>query len=298
MTTITVGQQSFFAATSLGQPVALVSSSEEQDVFATNLGTTQELDYLLECHDFGFGTNCEYSRAENLREYSETGELLYEVDFFLLPSEGNTPFSVKNLFSDLGDHWPEKGDIQNALVEGDVWRLWGLTLSGPDTLNGGPSNDIFFGLGGADLVQGNGDDDWLFGNSGNDFIYGNQGQDLLYGNQNNDLMFGGQGNDQLFGGQGDDLIEGNLGQDILIGNLGNDDLIGGSDADIFVFSPGGGSDTVWDFQDELDQIQVHETGVNLSQVDSDTLITLDSGDTILVVGISVEEVSDDLFLIA
>jgi trimeric autotransporter adhesin len=69
-------------------------------------------------------------------------------------------------------------------------------------------------------------------------VTGSAGADYLWGFDNiADSMAGGAGNDQLFGGSGNDTLDGGSGNDYLAGETGND---------IYVFSAGGGSDTVAD----------------------------------------------------
>ena len=55
------------------------------------------------------------------------------------------------------------------------------------------------------------------------------------------------GNDRLFGGQGNDRLD---------GGMGDDTLSGGPAGDVFVFAPGHGADTITDFTDTVDQIDL------------------------------------------
>ncbi|NES22012.1 MAG: calcium-binding protein, partial [Symploca sp. SIO3E6] len=73
------------------------------------------------------------------------------------------------------------------------------------------------------------------------------GSDILYGNEGNDELFGGIGNDILYGGAGDDLLNGGAGNDLLYGNAGND---------TFVLAPGMGTDTIYNFEDGVDSLQL------------------------------------------
>ena len=102
----------------------------------------------------------------------------------------------------------------------------------------------------------------LRGTSGNDNIFGRGGNDTLYGNGGNDRLDGGAGNDVLFGGSGND---------ILIGGDGVNDLIGDSGFDVFTVSPrtaaGFSDDLVWDFQFDVDHVDLTAWGVSdFSQV--------------------------------
>lgn len=81
-------------------------------------------------------------------------------------------------------------------------------------------------------------------------LVGTNQKDTLTGGGNNDTISGGNAPDELFGGGGDDIIGGggeDNGSDIINGGTGNDTLTGGNGADVFVFAPGDGSDTITDF---------------------------------------------------
>ena len=62
-----------------------------------------------------------------------------------------------------------------------------------------------------------------------------------------DVLNGGAGDDVLFGQGGNDELNGGTGNDVLAGGTGTDTLSGGAGADIFLFHPGGGHDTITDF---------------------------------------------------
>ena len=211
-------------------------------------------------------------------------------------------------------------DVSNLLRSSNLAEVF----SGNDSFDGSDFNDVVFGFSGADFIIGRGGNDIAYGNQGIDVIYGNQGNDilfggrdfdfvfggqgadavygnleddLLYGNLGNDVVFGGQGDDVLYGGQGDDVMLGNLGNDILIGNRGNDQLSGGAGSDSFHFAPNSGNDVITDFETDLDFIFVDGTGADITQQGSDSLITLTSGDTVLVLNITVGDLTDDVFFV-
>ena len=86
------------------------------------------------------------------------------------------------------------------------------------------------------------------GGSGNDVLRGNQANNTLQGNAGNDKLFGMAGNDKLIGGAGND---------VLTGGAGNDD---------FIFKKGYGRDTITDFKDNVDDIDLRS--YNFSKVSS------------------------------
>jgi Ca2+-binding RTX toxin-like protein len=95
---------------------------------------------------------------------------------------------------------------------------------------------VFGGDGGDKLTGGAQADDLRVGN-GRDVLHGEGGVDMLVGGQDDDILKGGWAGDHLSGGQGDDL------------------LIGGG-ADVFVFGQNSGTDTMQDFADGKDLLQI------------------------------------------
>ena len=85
------------------------------------------------------------------------------------------------------------------------------------------------------------------GTPGNDNLTGIPGNDIINGLRGNDILNGGGGNDNLSGGKGFDTLNGGLGNDILVGGLGND---------VFVLGTGLGIDTISDFANGQDTIQL------------------------------------------
>ncbi|MBD1835117.1 pre-peptidase C-terminal domain-containing protein [Cyanobacteria bacterium FACHB-472] len=71
-----------------------------------------------------------------------------------------------------------------------------------------------------------------------------------------DTLQGGNGNDSIFGHGGNDHLFGNNGNDILIGGTGGDTLVGGSGSDRFVLQLAQGTDTINDFLDGTDLIEL------------------------------------------
>ena len=63
-----------------------------------------------------------------------------------------------------------------------------------------------------------------------------------------EFIVGTDGNDTLETGDGNDILSGLGGDDLLTGGPGDDTLTGGFGSDIFELEPGGGTDTITDFE--------------------------------------------------
>ena len=101
----------------------------------------------------------------------------------------------------------------------------------------------------ADVLAGDLRDNRLMGGDGNDVLYGGPGG-------GDDVLMGEAGHDKLYGGKGNDTLEGGPGHDHLRGGPDNDSLEGGEGDDAFFFAPGGGNDTVLDFGNGEDKIDL------------------------------------------
>lgn len=187
-------------------------------------------------------------------------------------------------------------DLESGIGHGG--EAEGDTLSSIESVQGSNvAGDTLLGSGLADLLQGFGGDDALEGRSGNDILHGGDGNDVINGDSGDDLLLGQAGNDELDGGSGADNIQGGDGNDLLrggdgvdrlwgadgddrfIGGAGDDFMRGGTGEDTFIFTDGGGSDTVLDFatgHDQLDFSQVtNVTGMadlQISQASNNTLV--------------------------
>ena len=156
-------------------------------------------------------------------------------------------------------------DIGAGLTLTSVESLSATLTSLGDVVRGGVLGDLVFALGGHDLLDGRGGADSLMGEDGNDTLLGGAGNDLLDGGLKNDLARGGTGDDTLWGRSGGDTLIGEDGADILVGGVEGDLMTGGAGADRFVFTsmadsvliPGATRpDTITDFQQGLDLIDL------------------------------------------
>ena len=184
-----------------------------------------------------------------------------------------------------------EGTDQADVLLGDAGMDHLVGGAGGDILDGGAGNDTLFGGDGMDL---------LVGNSGDDILHGGTGDDLLDGNAGADVLYGDAGNDTLNGGAGEDILHGGIGDDILWGDFCNPEA-----ADIFVVGIGEGRDTIKDFGDGMDRIDLtaFETidavsDLSYTQVGTDVVIDLSSvgGGSIVLEGFNITDLDDSDFI--
>ena len=167
---------------------------------------------------------------------------------------GDTYSSIENL---VGTKFADKlfGNAANNVLNGG---------NGVDTLTGGAGNDTLNGgLGGDTLIGGTGVDTATYVNA-TVGVTANLANAGLNTNEAKGDTYSGIEN--LFGSGFADKLTGNTGENKLIGYKGNDTLTGGSGADIFVFAAGYGRDTITDFKNNEDNIDLQS--YNFSSVSS------------------------------
>jgi beta-glucanase (GH16 family) len=281
--------------------------------------------------DFNQGLEVDYVRiyqpVEDVTEdqHLQVGENYQSFDAFI----GTTDSDVM-----LGSRWADDmtGSIGDDVISSRAGDDHLNADAGNDTVYGGAGNDIIEGGDGQDSLYGGTGNDTLQGNSENDFIYGEQGNDLLEGGTGVDHLYGGSGNDQLQGGSGNDKLFGNNGNDIIFGNDGVDVMAGGDGADlidsgagndhmwggnfnadgkidVFSFSQNCGADTIYDFENTIDLINLtsfsseyDQVQDSISSIDGGIFIDLNhlgglDGDSITLYGLSLEQVNQDMFII-
>ena len=101
----------------------------------------------------------------------------------------------------------------------------------------------------------------------------------ILGKGGDDVILAGEGNDMLEGGADNDMLLGEEGNDTLTGGTGDDWLAGGSGDDTFVFEAGHGNDTIQDFTDGEDMIDL--SAFNAISGFSDLTITNDNGTAVI-----------------
>jgi len=144
--------------------------------------------------------------------------------------------------------------------------------------------------GGDDLLEGNRADNRLAGKAGEDRLVGAGGNDRLYGQAGDDALDGGAGRDRLKGGAGADRLE---------GDGGRDRLIGGKGEDTFVFRESDGRDTIRDWTPGEDRLDLTSwqlgsfDDLRLREADAGTRLAFGKGDTLTLLGIDADALSED-----
>ncbi|MEM1150793.1 MAG: Hint domain-containing protein [Pseudomonadota bacterium] len=254
--------------------------------------------------DDNAGSNATFSDIENFTGSSQddeiaTGTGANSVDAGAGNDSVDGGAGNDILFGGLGDD-TVGGGLGSDLVYGGVGDDSLTTGEGDDTLYGGAGDDRLANSAGDDILSGDEGNDELIASLGDDTLYGGEGNDTLYGGVDDDALYGGEDDDTLFGGAGEDVLFGGEGDDTLHAGDGNETLTGGDDADLFVLSASGGSDTITDFslgEDLLDSSALTDVGNALTNQDglvtanevivsggggSPQVLTFPSGETVTV----------------
>ncbi|WP_158595912.1 beta strand repeat-containing protein [Oleomonas cavernae] len=212
------------------------------------------------------------------------------------------------------------GNALNNLIIGNSGANSLYGLDGNDILDGGTGNDTLRGGHGDDIyiLDNAGDVVNEAGASGNDTVRVNFASYTLASVFEN-LEFlttaasTGVGNasaNKITGNAGADNLSGLNGNDTLTGGGGNDTMDGGLDTDSFVFAAGSAADTINNFGDGQDKLDVAGFGYHslaeltggggsIAADGGDTLVTFNgSGDSVRLVGIAHTNVTAADFLFA
>ncbi len=166
-------------------------------------------------------------------------------------------------------------DLKNGTASGGDAN--GDTLKSIENLVGSAGKDKLYGSDGDNKLSGGNGADKLLGRKGADVLKGGKGSDTLDGGSGKDKLYGGAGADTLKGGKGADKLYGGDKGDRLIGGEGNDKLFGGKGSDEFVFKGTWGDDTIKDFKDGKDMIDLSATDFSFD----DLTITKDGRDVLI-----------------
>lgn len=193
----------------------------------------------------------------------------------------------------------------NQFVPTEGYTDWEAVITGSDSLSTmygswgadnwtGHSgyNEIYYGLGGQDVLDGSDGNDTIYGGEGGDTIYGGTGADTLSGDLDDDRIIGGDGDDTLYGGVGNDVLDAGTGDDVLNAGLGDDVIYfgqgddtasGGDGADTFILQVGSAKDSV------ITDFDIAEDTLILTNIEGATALgdisyTTDPGGDILTFG--------------
>jgi Tol biopolymer transport system component len=168
----------------------------------------------------------------------------YAKDIFVRDTLTNTTTNVS--VDSAGN--PGEGDNPSISADG---RFVAFDSSSSNIVPGDTNDyrDIF-------VVDTSSTPNVINGTPGNDNLTGTSGKDIINGSEGDDVLTGLRASDVLNGGDGNDILSGGKGSDTLNGGLGNDNLVGGGAKDVFVLGAGLGVDTISDFTNSQDIIQL------------------------------------------
>ena len=240
-------------------------------------------------------------------------------------AQGDTYYGIEGLVgSNYGDNL--HGNFANNTLDGGGGNDYLYGYSGNDTFiqNSEFGSDHFYGGSGIDTVDySNVFLEDILGvtvnfSSGRGSVFDDFGDFLeqtdWYSSIENAI--GTVGNDSFTGNDSANNFVGGNGFDFLIGGHGDDNLEGGADSDTFVFFTGDGNDTIVDFSgqnnngdgDKIDlsnygfsgwwDLRYLDNGDKMHSVNDgrDTEIYNKNGDTILLQGVDIDDLSSNDFI--
>ena len=310
-----------------GSPGQMIEGSivfDDAETWSPNGGTSLSF-YAVALHEIG--------HILGLEHVADSGEIMYPV----IEQNALGPGDIEGARFLYGAVYTFRGDSGgNTLSQSgntEMVRLFGLAGddsltggsnadrieggAGNDTSNGGAGNDLLIDLMGSNTQNGGGDSDLLISGGGETTQNGDAGADILLGGFANDVLNGGGGNDILVGDHAGGYMFGN---DRLNGGTGNDLLEGGPGADVFIFAPGDGTDTIGevmvdvvnpgastiigvDFDPAVDRIDLTAYGfTDISQIYAaindigGSAVFSSGGTTVTIEGVTEAELLADVFI--
>lgn len=192
--------------------------------------------------------------------------------------------------------------------------------NGDDILEGDDGNDILRGGSGADVLKGGRGTDWAWysdsptsvainllssraagGHADGDTLINIEN---LHGSRGDDSLTGDDTRNYLTGFTGDDILHGKAGDDRLRGHEGDDELRGGSGADHFDFNPGDDQDTVLDFANNIDTLDLRSFNFSsvsqalgqAIQVGDDVEFDFGNNDLLIVLNTDLAHLNNDILV--
>jgi len=185
---------------------------------------------------------------------------------------------------------PVDSPVMRGTEDADVLR--GSAVN--NRIYGRGGNDRLFGGGGNDLIKAGGGNDRAVGGAGRDRLFGQAGNDKLIGGGSGDRLVGGGGADMLRGGGDNDNLSGGGGNDRLFGDAGDDVIVTGGGRDRVAIRQNQGFDTIKDFQDgqdKIDLIGISFGQLTLEQQGDDVRVKLGSADLLLLENVSLNQLN-------
>ena len=194
-------------------------------------------------------------------------------------TDSNDPNTVTGLEIDLSDWGGGTITLEGVTSTGDLTEAMFNLPSGETGEENNDESQYIVGYSGDETIDAGGGHDVVFGEEGDDALSGGAGHDWLFGGEGDDTLEGGAGQDTLIGGEGADTLSGGAESDWLSGGTGDDTLTGGAGEDAFVYAPAHGNDTITDFTNGEDMINL-SLFENITQF-SDLSATQDGSDVVI-----------------
>ena len=200
------------------------------------------------------GSNVTKSTTKNAWSYSNSTATYQQTKSAGYTLEDNAISYSKKSTSTLATVKGAKSK-SGLSVSGNVIKLKNSALTSKVTVSGGYEFDFasdytkssITGSNSNDIITARGKNISINGGKGNDtikilgtgLVKGGAGADIINGSSGKDSLYGEAGNDKLYGGKGNDSLWGGAGNDTLYCDSGND---------TFIYKPGEGTDTIFDYQ--------------------------------------------------
>ncbi|NOX52000.1 MAG: hypothetical protein GXP16_15905 [Gammaproteobacteria bacterium] len=267
-----------------------------------------------------------------LIKYS-TGSILVEGSGLSIADVSSAIVSLASFGTPDGSNNTINGTSASEIIRGlggiDTLKSGG----GDDILYGGEGNDYLYGGSGNTRFYGGNGNDQLNGSTGIELFFGDAGIDQvrytsstsfvkvnlttgvgsggfaegdfyvdvedISGSSYDDELTGNSANNRLFGRNGNDLLIGNDGDDYLRGDAGDDILTGGTGSDKFVFRAPDGNDTITDFEDGVDFVNLigfNWADLTISSSGIGTLISISGGGQVILEGVDSTDISSSDFI--
>jgi len=262
---------------SFGEDASIYNNGKLQGVYGIN-ATNSRVDIELDTHSKVIG-----STAAIFSENTEATDTIHITNHGQIIGQAGA-YAIE--LADSDDRVVNRGTITGQIQMGtgkDVFDNRGGTVD--HGIFGGAGDDTLITSSASTKLKENG------GSEGYDTVKSTVNYTLsanverlvLIGNGDTKGTGTADGND-LFGNKGDNKLFGLGGVDSLSGGKGNDQLTGGGGVDTFVFKTGFGHDTITDFSNGVDKIDVSQWSGIDSFSDVKHHLTASGGDLLITLG--------------